>query len=95
MAATNFIKSLAGALASVTCKEPLRMSFSKRIKDVFTEKKIDNETFEEVAKMKYTGDLLNIGCNYIFNYVQKQAEENVLKDETIQKEIQRSKNSSN
>ena len=92
MAATNFIKSLAGALASVTCKEPLRMSFSKRIKDIFTEKKIDNETFEEVAKMKYTGDLLNIGCNYIFNYVQKQAEENVLKDETIQKEIQRRKN---
>ena len=42
--------------------------------------------------MKYTGDLLNIGCNYIFNYVQKQAEENVLKDETIQKEIQRRKN---
>jgi CCR4-NOT transcription complex subunit 1 len=39
MASTNFIKSLAGALASVTCKEPLRMSFTKKMKDFLVEKK--------------------------------------------------------
>ena len=91
MASTNFIQSLAGALASVTCKEPLRMSFSKKMKDFLTEKKIDMVTQEEVAKMKYIGDLLNIGCNYIFNFVEKKAAENVLQDETIIKEIERRK----
>ena len=58
MASTNFIQSLAGALASVTCKEPLRMSFSKKMKDFLTEKKIDMMTQEEVEKMKFIGDLL-------------------------------------
>ena len=91
MATTNFIKSLAGALASVTCKEPLRMSFTKRMKDYMMEKNLDIKVQEEVAKMKYTNDFLNIGCNYIFSFVQKKAAENVLQDETIIKEIERRK----
>ena len=91
MAATNFIKSLAGALASVTCKEPLRMSFTKKMKDFLTDRKIDLKTQENIAKMKYTNDFLNVGCNYIFNFVQKKAAENVLQDETIIKEIERRK----
>lgn len=91
MASTNFIKSLAGALASVTCKEPLRMSFTKKMKDFLVEKKIDMKTQEEISKMKYTGDFLNLGCDYIFNFVQKKAAENVLQDETIIKEIERRK----
>ena len=91
MASTNYIQSLAGALASVTCKEPLRMSFSKNMKDFLTEKKIDMMIQEEIAKMKFIGDLLNIGCNYIFNFVQKKAAENVLQDETIIKEIEKRK----
>ena len=91
MAATNFIQSLAGALASVTCKEPLRMSYSKKMKDFFMEKKLDMKTQEEVSKMKYTGDILNVGCNYIFNFVQQKAAETVLQDDTIIKEIERRK----
>ena len=91
MASTNFIKSLAGALASVTCKEPLRMSFTKKMKDFLMERKIDAKTQENISKMKYTNDFLNIGCNYIFNFVQKKAAENVLQDETILKEIERRK----
>ena len=89
MAAINSIKALAGALALVTCKEPLRMSFTKKIKDCLTEKKIDEETLEEVVKIKFTSDLLNIGCSHIYNYVQKKAAEKVLQDETIKKEIDR------
>ena len=89
VAAINSIKSLAGALALVTCKEPLRMSFTKKIKDYLADKKIDAETLDEVVKMKYTGDLLNIGCSHIYNYVQKKAAEKVLQDETIAKEIER------
>ena len=92
MACKNLIKSLAGALASVTCKEPLRMSYSKKLKDFLTEKKIDMKTQEEIAKMKNLGDLLNVGCNYIFSFVQKKAAENVVQDETIIKEIERRKN---
>ena len=91
MASTNFIKSLAGALASVTCKEPLRMSFTKKMKDFLDNRKIDAKTQECIAKMKYTNDFLNVGCNYIFNFVQKKAAENVLQDETIKKEIERRK----
>ena len=89
IAAINSIKSLAGALALVTCKEPLRMSFTKKIKDYLLEKKIDEETIEEVVKMRFTGDLLNLGCSHIYNYVQKKAAEKVLQDETIIKEIER------
>jgi CCR4-NOT transcription complex subunit 1 len=89
VAAINSIKSLAGALALVTCKEPLRMSFTKKIKDYLADKKIDSETLDEVVKMKYTGDLLNLGCSHIYNYVQKKAAEKVLQDETIAKEIER------
>ena len=89
VAATNSIKSLAGALALVTCKEPLRMSFTKKIKDYLTEKKIDEDTLEEVVKNKYTGELLNLGCSHIYNFVQKKAAEKVLQDEIIIKEIER------
>ena len=89
VAAINSIKSLAGALALVTCKEPLRMSFTKKIKDFLTDKKVDEETLDEVVKMRFTGDLLNIGCSHIYNYVQKKAAEKVLQDETIAKEIER------
>ena len=88
-AAINSIKSLAGALALVTCKEPLRMSFTKKIKDYLTEKKIDEDTLEEVVKNKFTGELLNLGCSHIYNYVQKKAAEKVLQDETIIKEVER------
>ena len=88
-AAINSIKALAGALALVTCKEPLRMSFTKKIKDYLLEKKIDEETLEEVVKIRFTSDLLNIGCSHIYNYVQKKASEKVLQDETIKKEIER------
>ena len=89
VAAINSIKSLAGALALVTCKEPLRMSFTKKIKDYLIDRKVDEGTLEEVIKMRYTGDLLNLGCSHIYNYVQKKAAEKVLQDETIAKEIER------
>lgn len=92
MASTNFIQSLAGALASVTCKEPLRMSYSKKMKDFLMEKKIDMKTQDEVNKMKCLEEILNAGCNYIFNFVQQKAAENVIQDETIKKEIERRKN---
>ena len=92
MASTNFIQSLAGALASVTCKEPLRMSYSKRMKDFLVKNELNVKIQEEVSKMKYTGDILNVGCNYIFNFVQQKAAETVLQDETIVNEIERRKN---
>ena len=88
-AAINSIKSLAGALALVTCKEPLRMSYSKRIKDYLLERHIDTNTIEDILKIRSTADLLNIGCSYIYNYVQKKAAESVLKDEIINKEIEK------
>ncbi len=39
--------------------------------------------------MRYTGDLLNLGCSHIYNFVQKKAAEKVLQDEVITKEIER------
>ena len=88
-AAVNSIKSLAGALALVTAKEPLRMTYAKKIKDILKEKKIDEGTLDEVIKMKNTVDLLNIGYVHIFNYVQKKAADKILQDEIIIKEIER------
>ena len=39
--------------------------------------------------MRYTGDLLNLGCSHIYNFVQKKAAEKVLQDEVITKEIEK------
>ena len=88
IAATNCIKSLAGSLALITCKEPLRIGYNQQLKDALLKKKLDPE-FIEIVTNQSNNDLLDIGCSYIHNYVIQKAIEKIQNDESIIKEIDR------
>jgi CCR4-NOT transcription complex subunit 1 len=88
IAATNCIKSLAGSLALITCKEPLRIGYNQQLKDALLKKKLDPE-FIEIVTNQSNNDLLDIGCSYIHNYVIQKAIEKIQNDEAIIKEIDR------
>ena len=88
IAASNCIKSLAGSLALITCKEPLRIGYNQQLKDALSKKKLEQE-FIEIITSQPNNDLLDIGCAYIHNYVIQKAIEKIQNDEAIIKEIDR------
>ena len=88
--ASNCIKSLAGSLALVTCKEPLRINYITNLKEIFQEKNIDTEGMD-LNSNQSSADLLEIGCSYIHNYVIKKAIEKIQNDSGIIEEIERRK----
>jgi CCR4-NOT transcription complex subunit 1 len=65
-------KALAGSLALVTCKEPLRMSMTNYIRLGVNE--MPDQTFPEGAILMCVNDNLDIACSF----VEKQAEERAL-----------------
>lgn len=82
------MKSLAGSLATVTCKEPLRIGFINQFRDQLSKRgiEIDNEFFASISKIN---DILEIGSNFIQNYVVKRAIEKIEKDKTINEELEK------
>jgi hypothetical protein len=89
------IKSLAGSLAMVTCKEPLRTNFSSNLKEQLIKKGFDSEFLNEQLINNSTNnnnDILEIGCNYIQNYVVKRAIDKIDKDKIIKDELLKRKN---
>ena len=90
IAASNCIKSLAGSLALVTCKEPLRINYNIFLKDILQSKNYDEESIDLIANHS-SSELLDIGCSYIHNYVIKKAIEKIQNDDTILNEIERRK----
>lgn len=90
VSAANCIKSLAGSLALVTCKEPLRINFNTFLKDILQNKNYDEESIELIANHS-SSELLDIGCSYIHNYVIKKAIEKIQNDPAILNEIERRK----
>jgi CCR4-NOT transcription complex subunit 1 len=91
-AANLCIKSLAGSLAMVTCREPLRIGFNNQLKEIIGKKGFDLESIlEPIYNSPNNVEILDIGCNYIQNFVIKRAIEKIEKDKTILEELEKRK----
>ncbi|CAN6981983.1 unnamed protein product [Brassica rapa subsp. trilocularis] len=60
-AAHLMVASLAGSLAHVTCKEPLRTSISGHLRSLLQDLNIKNEALEQIVQL-VTNDNLDLGC---------------------------------
>lgn len=89
-AANLCIKSLAGSLAMVTCREPLRIGFNNQLKESLSKKglEIDN-ILELIYNSQNNIEILDIGCNYIQNFVIKRAIDKIDKDKIILEELEK------
>ena len=72
MSAQQMVKQLAGSLALVTCKEPLRMSMTNYIR--VAQQEMPDQAFPEGAILMCVNDNLDTACSL----VEKQAEERAL-----------------
>ncbi|KAL9234369.1 hypothetical protein vseg_009249 [Gypsophila vaccaria] len=63
-AAHLMVASLAGSLAHVTCKEPLRASISSQLRNMLQGLNITNEMLEQTVQLA-TNDNLDLGCALI------------------------------
>jgi len=90
-AANLCIKSLAGSLAMVTCKEPLRIGFNNQLKDILGKKGLEAELVEALNNTVNNSDILEIGSSYIQNYVIKRAIDKIEKDKVIIDELEKRK----
>lgn len=86
-AANLCIKSLAGSLAMVTCKEPLRIGYNNQLKDNLNKKGVEKETIETLNNNINNTDILEIGCNFIQNHVIMKAIDKIEKDRVIIEEL--------
>jgi hypothetical protein len=86
-AANLCIKSLAGSLAMVTCKEPLRIGYNNQLKENFLKKGIEPETIEALNNTINNTEILEIGSSFIQNYVIKRAIDKIEKDKIIMEEL--------
>lgn len=74
----------------VTCREPLRIGFNNQLKETLGKKgfEIDN-ILESIYNSQNNIEILDIGCNYIQNYVIKRAIDKIEKDKTIMEELEK------
>ncbi|KAL4599949.1 hypothetical protein ACB092_11G164000 [Castanea dentata] len=63
-AAHLMVASLAGSLAHVTCKEPLRVALSSQLRSSLQNRGISNEIMEQAVQL-VTNDNLDLGCALI------------------------------
>ena len=78
------IKALAGSLAMVTCKEPLRTNFIITLKDNFSKNNLDPDAFGElITSISSNNKLLDEGCQIIQEFVIKKALEMIETDEVL------------
>lgn len=92
-AANLCIKSLAGSLAMVTCKEPLRIGYNTQLKDILSKKGLEAELVEALNNTVNNSEILEIGSSYIQNYVIKRAIDKIEKDKVIMEELEKRKKS--
>lgn len=90
-AANLCIKALAGSLAMVTCKEPLRIGYNNQLKEFLTKKGIENEIIEALNNTLNNTEILEIGCNFIQSYVIKRAVDKIERDKIIIDEMDKRK----
>jgi CCR4-NOT transcription complex subunit 1 len=83
-AANQMVQCLAGSLAMVTCREPLRMNIANKIRDIF-QSKLPAEALRnlEPLVLALSKDNLDIGSTYIQQSVIAKAKQRVLEDTAI------------
>ncbi|OAY69195.1 CCR4-NOT transcription complex subunit 1, partial [Ananas comosus] len=68
------VGTLAGSLAHVTCKEPLRVSLSNHLRSLLQALNSNNENIEQIVQI-ITNDHLDLGCAMIENAASEKAVE--------------------
>ena len=79
------ISNLAGSLALVTCKEPLRISISNHLRTLLSQSNVDQATVEQIVQV-CSNDNLELGCILIEKASTEKAIRDV--DETLTTMIQ-------
>mmetsp|Transcript_7711 Transcript_7711/g.8173 ORF Transcript_7711/g.8173 Transcript_7711/m.8173 type:complete len:1785 (-) Transcript_7711:638-5992(-) len=74
-AAHQMISNLAGSLALVTCKEPLRVSMSNYLRSLLASTNIESSVIDQIV-LKCSSDNLDLGCMLI----EKAATERAIRD---------------
>lgn len=87
------IQCLAGSLAIVTCKEPLRMDMVVRIREILSSRngtELSVKQIEQIAQT-ITKDNLDIGSSYIQQSVIQKSKQRVREDQAIREAIEKRK----
>ncbi|KAL0662601.1 hypothetical protein Bca4012_099438 [Brassica carinata] len=87
-AAHLMVASLAGSLAHVTCKEPLRTSISGHLRNSLQGPNINNEALEQIVQL-VTNDNLDLGCAAIEQAATEKAIQNIDADIAQQLSLRR------
>ncbi|KAL0866576.1 hypothetical protein Bca101_045694 [Brassica carinata] len=87
-AAHLMVASLAGSLAHVTCKEPLRTSISSHLRNALQGLNIKNEALEQIVQL-VTNDNLDLGCAAIEQAATEKAIQNIDADIAQQLSLRR------
>lgn len=73
---------MAGPLAQVTCREPLKASMNRSLKNLLSQSLTDQAEIESIIQ-KAIPDNLDFGCQLIKQAVIESAEDVIKKDSTI------------
>ncbi|XP_021286308.1 CCR4-NOT transcription complex subunit 1-like [Herrania umbratica] len=87
-AAHSMVASLAGSLAHVTCKETLRTSISRQLRDSFQGLNVPNEHLEQAVAL-VINDNLDLGCAVIEHAAVQKALQTIDREITQQLSVRR------
>ena len=85
------VKNLSGSLANVTCKDPLRQGVIYQIKELFNKSKLE-AIFDLVKVHPSLSKIIEVGCQFIKEFVIRKAIEKIDKDEVLNEEIKKREN---
>jgi len=86
--ANLIVQNLAGNLALVTCREPLKMAFQQNLKSSFDQVELDERAKEEIIHATSV-DNLDLGCALIKKAVIEKAIDEVSQDSVIVEAIEK------
>lgn len=86
-AANQMVQCLAGSLAMVTCREPLRMSMSNQLKEILKKYELPQKELEQIVKA-ISNENLDIGSTYIQKSVIGKARQRVSEDAAIREALE-------
>eukprot|EP00826_Nyctotherus_ovalis_P002427 TRINITY_DN10486_c0_g2_i7.p1 TRINITY_DN10486_c0_g2~~TRINITY_DN10486_c0_g2_i7.p1 ORF type:complete len:751 (-),score=276.66 TRINITY_DN10486_c0_g2_i7:17-2269(-) len=87
-AANQMVQCLAGSLAMVTCREPLRMNMNNQLKEVLKKYEIPQKELEQIMKA-ISNENLDIGSTYIQKSVISKARQRVSEDAAIREALEK------
>ena len=86
-AANQMVQCLAGSLAMVTCREPLRMSMTNQLKETLKRYDLPQKELEQIVKA-ISNENLDIGSTYIQKSVINKAKQRVSEDAAIREALE-------